>query len=226
MHEGHRQRIRDKLYSSGDTLSDHELLELLLFNAISRKDTNPIAHELLDSFCDLAGVFSASPRLLDSVAGIGRSTAEYIYLCGQLMRRMEGREMRRRRLMSYADLHAHVCARFAGKTCERLEMYLTDKNFLLLCTKSVTDVRKEQVVLDSRTLSYILGEVRPYAVILAHNHPSGNSKPSAADDLAVRRIATVCAEHGARLFDSLIYAEGDVFSYYRTDRFRALGLTE
>ena len=225
MHEGHRQRIRSRLYQNGEALSDCELLELLLFNAISRKDTNPIARELLDCFGSLAGVFDASPRLLVSVAGIGRSTAEYVYLCGQLLRRAEARkEEARRRLMSFSDVHSHVCERFAGRLRERLELYMVDANFLLLCTKSVTDIRADEVALDMRTLGYILGEVRPYAVILAHNHPSGKPEPSAADDASVRRIAAACKDYGAHLSDSLIYAAGEVYSYYRADRLRALGI--
>ena len=168
---------------------------------------------------------AASPRLLVSVAGIGRSTAEYIYLCGQLLRRAEARkEEARRRLMSFSDVHSHVCERFAGRLRERLELYMVDANFLLLCTKSVTDIRADEVALDMRTLGYILGEVRPYAVILAHNHPSGKPEPSAADDASVRRIAAACKDYGAHLSDSLIYAAGEVYSYYRADRLRALGI--
>ena len=61
MHEGHRERMRDRLFTDPDQISDHELLEILLYYCIIRKNTNPVAHDLLDAFCDLQGVFSAPP---------------------------------------------------------------------------------------------------------------------------------------------------------------------
>ena len=70
MHEGHRERMRRRLFEHGSSLTDHELFEILLFEHIPRKDTNPVAHALLDSFGDPAGVFAASPRLLCSVGSL------------------------------------------------------------------------------------------------------------------------------------------------------------
>ena len=98
MHEGHRARLREKLLSHGESLTDIQVLELILFDCISRKDTNPVAHELLDCFGSLSGVFSASPRLLCAVAGVGPRTAEHIYLTGLAMERIRASRAVRRRL--------------------------------------------------------------------------------------------------------------------------------
>ena len=223
MHEGHRERLREKLVSHRESLTDIQALEMLLFNSISRKDTNPLAHDLLDSFCDMAGVFSASPRLLCTVAGVGPRTAEYIYMMGLLRIKINAsRSTERRRLYNFADVREYVRSRFEGAADEKLEIYLTDKDGMLLCLKSVSAARKDSVSIDSQTLNYILSELKPYGMIVAHNHPSGVAEPSGSDDSALLEMAQVCRMQGVRLCDSVIFARGELFSYYHSGRLAQL----
>lgn len=220
MHEGHRERLREKLVSHRESLTDIQALEMLLFNSISRKDTNPLAHDLLDSFCDMAGVFSASPRLL---AGVGPRTAEYIYMMGLLLMKINAsRSTARRRLYNFAEVSEYVRSRFEGAADEKLEIYLTDKDGMLLCLKSVSAARKDSVSIDSQTLNYILSELKPYGMIVAHNHPSGVAEPSGSDDSALLEMAQVCRMQGVRLCDSVIFARGELFSYYHSGRLAQL----
>lgn len=213
MHEGHRERMRKRLSEHGASLTDHELLEILLFEVIGRKDTNPVAHRLLDSFCDLHGVFSATPRLLCTVAGIGPRAAEHVYLVGCLMRAMDRERPVRPRLYSYGEAGDFAAKRFSGESTEKLEFYFTDEDGYLICLKSVGG-EGSSVAVSERELTYILGEVKPTGVVLAHNHPSGTARPSAEDDGAVEHIGAVCRRCGASLNDSLIFAGGEIFSYY------------
>ena len=223
MHEGHRERLREKLVSHRESLTDIQALEMLLFNSISRKDTNPLAHDLLDSFCDMAGVFSASPRLLCTVAGVGPRTAEYIYMMGLLLMKINAsRSTARRRLYNFAEVSEYVRSRFEGAADEKLEIYLTDKDGMLLCLKSVSAARKDSVSIDSQTLNYILSELKPYGMIVAHNHPSGVAEPSGSDDSALLEMAQVCRMQGVRLCDSVIFARGELFSYYHSGRLAQL----
>ena len=223
MHEGHRERLREKLGSHRESLTDIQALEMLLFNSISRKDTNPLAHDLLDSFCDMAGVFSASPRLLCTVAGVGPRTAEYIYMMGLLLMKINAsRSTPRRRLYNFAEVSEYVRSRFEGAADEKLEIYLTDKDGMLLCLKSVSAARKDSVSIDSQTLNYILSELKPYGMIVAHNHPSGVAEPSGSDDSALLEMAQVCRMQGVRLCDSVIFARGELFSYYHSGRLAQL----
>ena len=221
-HEGHRERLRDKMVSHGEALTDIQVLELVLFRSISRKDTNPVAHDLLDSFCDLPGVFSATPRLLCTVAGVGPRTAADIYLEGLLQRRLRSARINRKRLYNYAEVSEYVRGRFEGATAEKLEVYLTDKDGLLLCIKSVSAARKDSVSIDSQSLSYMLSEVKPHGIIVAHNHPSGVAEPSGGDDAALLEMAQACRLQGVRLSDSVIYARGELFSYYHSGRLAQL----
>ena len=223
MHEGHRERLREKLVSHRESLTDIQALEMLLFNSISRKDTNPLAHDLLDSFCDMAGVFSASPRLLCTVAGVGPRTAEYIYMMGLLLMKINAsRSTARRRLYNFAEVSEYVRSRFEGAADEKLEIYLTDKDGMQLCLKSVSPARKDSVSIDSQTLNYILSELKPYGMIVAHNHPSGVAEPSGSDDSALLEMAQVCRMQGVRLCDSVIFARGELFSYYHSGRLAQL----
>ncbi len=221
MHEGHRERMRERLYEHGGSLTDHELLEIFLYEPIARRNTNPIAHRLLESFCDLNGVFSASPRLLEAVAGVGPQTAEYIWLMGECMRRMRGREREEISLYNYGMVESFVRARFEGCKAEKLELYLLDANNVLLCTKTITEVSKDRVTLDGKALGAVIAEVAPANVIVAHNHPSGSCEPSEEDDRCIRELSYICSVHGARLCDSVIVGK-ELYSYYHTGRIYAV----
>ena len=222
MHEGHRERLREKLAANEDSLTDIQTLELVLFNCISRKDTNPVAHNLLDSFCDLPGVFSATPRLLCAVTGVGPRTAEYIHLMGLLLKRVNASRIIRKRLYNYAEVSEFVCSRLKDADEEKLEVYLTDKDGVLLCVKSVSAARKDSVAIDSQSLNYILSELKPRGMIIAHNHPSGIAEPSGGDDAALLEMAQICRMQGVRLCDSVICAKGELYSYYYSGRLAKL----
>ena len=146
MHEGHRDRMRKRLLSADKSLTDCELLEIFLYDCIGRKNTNPVAHDLLDSFNDLRGVFSATPRLLCMVAGIGPQTAEHIWLYGRLLERAGGIAAKERpNLRNYERVRAFVSSRFRAAQRERAEIYLLDDSGNLLFRQSPSgDGKPEQ----------------------------------------------------------------------------------
>lgn len=225
MHEGHRDRMRSKLFANGEKLTDCEILEILLFDVISRKNTNPVAHDLLDSFGDLQGVFDASLRLLCTLTGIGPRTAEYIYLVGSIYRRMNAAPRARLRLFNAYDVSEHVRRRFALLTEERLEMYFTDEDGFVLYTKIVTGEDCSRVGIADRQLEYLLAEMSPYGILLAHNHPSGSVQPSEKDDESLRKIFRVCSAHGVAVRDCVICAGGELYSYYLSGRLESFRIS-
>ncbi len=218
MHEGHRERMRDKLVAHGEKLTDCEILEILLFDVISRKNTNPVAHLLLDSFGDLRGVFGATPRLLCTLTGIGPRTAEYIYLIGSIYRRMDEKARSRLRLYNAYDVSEHVRSRFAGCDRERLEIYFTDEDGFVLCTKIVEGADFSRVGISERQLEFLFKELSPQGVLLAHNHPSGDPYPSEKDDESLRKVFRVCKAYGVAVRDCVICADGNIYSYYLNGR--------
>ena len=169
-------------------------------------------------------MFSATPRLLCTVAGIGPHAAEYLYSYGLALKRIAASPRSPVRLFNYAEVSKYISARFRGCASEKLELYFTDKNGLLLCTKTISDVRKDSVLLDSKTFGTILTEVKPENVLVAHNHPSGSAEPSAGDDGSLAELVKMCRMHGVRLCDSVIYADGKLYSYYHSGRFKELRL--
>ena len=120
MHEGHRERMYERLYEHGESFTDCELLETLLYNFITRKNTNPIAHQLLDCFGDFYGVFHATPRMLSLVSGIGKKTAEQLYLLGNIFRKVRGSAQTFTRLYNYGEVADFIKSRFDGLTYEEI----------------------------------------------------------------------------------------------------------
>lgn len=221
MHEGHRDRMRERLLSADTSLTDCELLEIFLYDCIDRKNTNPVAHNLLDSFIDLRGVFSATPRLLCMVAGIGPQTAEHIWLYGRLIGRVGGiAGADRPNLRNFERVRAFVSARFRSVQRECAEIYLLNASGELLCSKRVDGPDRRRTLFDSKTLGALLGEMHPAGIIVAHNHPSGNSSPSAQDDAALRELGEMCLLHGVTLMDAIIWSEQNIYSYYCEGRLR------
>ena len=125
MHEGHRRRLYEKL-KNGDNLFEHEILEMLLFNAYPRKNTNPVAHELLNRFPSIAEVLSASYEELITVPGVGEQVALYLMCVGKCVARGNDAD-------SFAvvtcrgDMAELVKIRFAKKMEEVLELYFLIK---------------------------------------------------------------------------------------------------
>ena len=128
------------------------------------------------------------------------------------------------RLSSFGEVRSYVRRRFADVAVERLELYFTDEDGMLLCTKSFTDIRRDEVALDGRLFGKLLGDVKPTGVIVAHNHPSGSCEPSAEDDRAFTRLHALCRMYGVCLNDSIVYADGELYSYYREGRAARLGI--
>ena len=182
MHEGHRKRMYEKL-KNGDSLYEHELLEILLFNAFQRKNTNPIAHALLDAFGSIAGVLNAEVGELCAVEGVGESVALYLKCIGECTKKAVSSEKPGAVcLKNYEDFRRFVCARMRGKTAEVLELYCLDKSGKVKKISSFSSNEQSKVQVDADRVAKIISAVKPYGLIIAHNHLSGSSLPSENDD--------------------------------------------
>lgn len=214
MHEGHRQRMYDKL-KSGVKLPEHELLEILLFNAYPRKNTNPVAHLLLDTFGSIEGVFNAEVSALTAVEGVGESVALYLKCIGECVNRTDKRERAETVLKSYEDFKNFACFRLRGKAEECLELYCIEKSGKVKKIFSFTDNADNKVEVSIDRVAGALATVKPYGLLIAHNHLSGSSQPSSNDDIFMKEIQLLCSINNVHLFDHCIYAgENNVFSYF------------
>ena len=216
MHEGHRKRMYEKL-KSGAPLYDHELLEILLFNAIPRKNTNPLAHSLIDTFGSLAGVFEADLDELMSVEGVGESVATYIKCVGECMNRTKIINTGFAVLKSQKDVTDFVTMRLRGKSAEVLEFYFLDRLGRITSIHPFTCGDAHRVDIASQKISFVLATARPYSVIIAHNHPRGGASPSENDRLFTREMQVICSLNEVNLQDHCIVAgNGEIYSFFRS----------
>ncbi len=203
---GHRERLRSRFREGGETaLADYEILELLLFRLIPRRDTKPIAKALLARFQTLAGVLGAPPGLLQEVKGVGETVALDLKLIANVAQRMLKSELREKQVLSsWSSVIDYCHAAMAYETTEQFRILFLDKRNVLIAdeiqgrgTVDHTPVYPREVV--KRAL-----ELSATAIILVHNHPSGDPTPSRADIDMTRTIVETAKPLGITVHDHII----------------------
>lgn len=216
VHDGHRERLRESFIENGgiDAFSDLNALELLLFYAVPRRDTNVIAHHLLNKFGTLHGVFTATEQELTEVDGIGKNAAVLLRLVPQIMKKSEISKTRHMKLIKGSDdAGGYFIPRF---------MYEEDEVVLMLCLdvhkrilKCVEVGRGAAYAVDTnlRIITETAIRCKAHSVIIAHNHPDGIALPSPEDNAATRQIMAALEPLNIRLTDHIIVAGDDFVSY-------------
>ncbi len=205
-YHGHRDRLRARFRDSGDTaLADYEILELLLFRLIPRRDTKPIAKALLQRFGSLADVFGAEAALLQEVKGVGEAVALDLKLTAAVAHRMLKSQLRGRQVLaSWSSVIDYCHAAMAYEAREQFRILFLDKRNALIAdevqgrgTVDHTPVYPREVV--KRAL-----ELSATALILVHNHPSGDPTPSRADIDMTKMIIDTAKPLGITVHDHII----------------------
>lgn len=214
-YHGHRERLRQRFRDNGDTaLADYEILELLLFRLIPRRDTKPIAKALLDRFGSLGGVFGAPPALLQEINGVGESVALDLKLISSVAQRMLKSEIRGKQVLSsWSSVIAYCHAAMAHEAREQFRILFLDKRNALIAdevqgygTVDHTPVYPREVV--KRAL-----ELSATAIILVHNHPSGDPTPSRADIDMTKTIIDTAAPLGIAIHDHIVIGKNGHVSF-------------
>jgi DNA repair protein RadC len=205
-YHGHRERLRTKFRDMGDTaLADYELLELLLFRLIPRRDTKPVAKDLLARFGTLARVFGAPLHLLQEVKGVGETVAVDLKLLSAIAQRTLKSDIKGRHVLSSWQAVIDYCHQaMAYETTEQFRILFLDKRNQLIAdevqqrgTVDHTPVYPREVV--KRAL-----ELSSSALILVHNHPSGDPTPSRADIEMTKTIIDTAKPLGISVHDHII----------------------
>lgn len=213
IHDGHRQRMYEK--AEKGVLAEHEWLEVLLFNAIPRRNTNDIAHALIAQFGSVAKVFFASSEELQKVPGVGTSVAAQIRAIGHFFTQYcESREPTYEIPFETNEFISFVKATYKDLAVEVLDVYLLDGAGYVEQRRrfSAQSIASVQVVPEGIT-SFILSEGAS-GVVLVHNHPFGSAIPSDSDNLLTKNCQVLCSLNNRLLCDHLIYAPDGVYSYY------------
>lgn len=204
---GHRERLRERFQgaASGDGFADYELLELLLFRLIPRADTKPVAKALLARFGSLSQVLGAPIPLLCEVKGVGRSVALDLKVVAAAGRRMARGEIRGRELLSSWNQVLDYCrAAMAFEEREQFRiLFLDKKNGLIADEVQQTGTVDHTPVYPREVVKRAL-ELSSTAIILVHNHPSGDPTPSRADIDMTRTIVDTARPLGISVHDHII----------------------
>ncbi len=224
IHDGHRERLKQRFRKSGlNSFEPHQVLELLLFYAIPRRDTNPVAHELLHTFGSLPAVLDAPIKDLCKVNGISEHSATLIKLCGELLVRYH-QDIRSEvnAFESLDDIGHYLYPEFLNAHREKAMLVcLNNRLELLGCsvlsTGSIvsTEARLREII----EQSVIHQATR---VVLAHNHPAGFAIPSASDLTATRSIIDALKLVEVQLVDHIIFSRDDFVSMRQTPQYAPL----
>lgn len=219
-HLGHRERLRDRALAGGlPALPDYELIELFLFRSIPKKDVKPLAKQLLTRFGSLAGILGATPEELQTVKGVGPSVALDLKLLHEAALRM-GREAVARRpvISSWSALLAYVKTALAHEAREQFRVLFLDKKNQLIADEVMNRGTVDHAPVYPREVVRRALELSASALILVHNHPSGDPTPSTADVDMTRQVADAARSLRIAIHDHLVVGRHGVAS------FKALGL--
>lgn len=220
-HEKHRERVRENFMKNGlESFQEHNILELLLFYSIPVKDTNELAHALINRFGSLSEVLDADYEKLLEVNGVGERTAFLIKFIPELFREYEKDKRNRKDVhLNSSELVAKYVSRyFVGLTEERLYVLCLDKNCKMLSFDLISTGTVNATMINNRKITECAIRTNAASIILVHNHPSGVTAPSKMDINATINMAEVLESVGIRLNDHIIIGHGDDFFSFRTSQ--------
>jgi DNA repair protein RadC len=205
---GHRQRLRSRFMDSGEgALADYELLELLLFRSIPRRDVKPLAKALLKRFGSLAEVIAARPERLREIPGLGDAAITDLKVVDACAVRLSREQMQRREPMnSFKDVIAYCRSVMAYKEREEFRVLFLDKKNNLIADEVQTTGTVDQTQVYPREVIRRALELGATALVLAHNHPTGDPTPSPADIRMTDEVVQIAKLMGIAVHDHLIIA--------------------
>ncbi|MDJ0858088.1 MAG: DNA repair protein RadC [Dinoroseobacter sp.] len=211
----HRKRLRRRFRDGGpDALPDYELLELVLFQALPRQDVKPLARRLIDRFGDFNHVMAAKPARLLEVDGVGDAVVTELKIVEAAAHRMaQGRVLNRPLVSSWDALLAYCQTALANQTTEHFRvLYLNNKN-TLIADEPQSKGTVDHVPVYPREVVKRALELDASALILVHNHPSGDPTPSAQDVTMTTAIRDAAEVLGIRLHDHLVIGKSREVSF-------------
>ena len=207
-YHGHRQRLRKRFIENGiDSLLEHEILEFILFHSVPRIDTKPLAHKLIDEYGSLKNLLDASYESLRA-SGLSEASAAHIVLYKQLDKWICRKDTIGRQMADYNETGRLMVDELDTDITERLAALMLDsKNKVIgFCTVNEGDFRSAGI--NMRKLMQACLDRKAAKVVLAHNHPSGDLRPSAEDHVMTASVENSLYEIGVELVEHYIVADG------------------
>ena len=220
--KGHRERVRKKFLENGfNGLEDYEILELLLFYVIPRKDTKAIAKELIKKFKNLANVLKADTLELKTIDGLGDATITFLKMIGALPERIYKDELKNQKLIKddknkITDkevLLSFLRNKIGYEDVEKFYViYLSSSNEVIAFEESSSGTLDRSSIYPREIYKRVIME-NAKSIIIAHNHPSGNTCPSKCDIDITNEIAKGLKNFGALLLEHIIITRDSYFSF-------------
>ena len=206
LHKDHRERFRQKYLASGfDGFADHEVLELLLFYAIPRKNTNDTAHLLMNRFRSFSGVLNASVSELEEVPGVGEASAVFLNMMPKLFARYElDRHVGKDGAFDDEKIRCFLRTHYLGESAEHSVLMLFDGDMCMIEYIRFDKGASDHCDLDVPTVAEYIFSNRAECFALAHNHPSGPAKPSPEDIAFTDRLKGIFGLLGKPLINHYI----------------------
>ena len=215
--DGHRSRLRERMLKEGlSSFQDHEVLELLLFQYIPRKDTNKIAHNLLDKFGSFSGILNALPEQLMTVDGISQVTACNLAMLKEVFQRYKLSDTKKISLKGLSSIVKYAQLLSADSYTERLVAVYVDHSTNFLYQEDFTSNSATQVNVDSKRIVSTAMRVNAAGVMLFHCHVDGECKPSDDDIRFTEKLYFALASINLVLLEHMIFnGKGDYYSFFK-----------
>lgn len=216
-HYGHRSRLRDRVKKEGlDNFQDYQVLEYALSFVLPYKDTNPIAHALVNKFGSFNAVLEADEDEIATVPGMGEVSAHFLTALPQLFAFYEkGKSKKQGKIDNPQDAFDLVKGFFEGSQFEQIYMVSLAPNNRIIRVDKLGEGSNEFIKVDIRKITDIMSKYKVSNIVIAHNHPGGNLNPSAEDDKFTKALVTCLAISGSHLIDHIIVCGKRKYYSYR-----------
>jgi DNA repair protein RadC len=221
IHKGHREKVKQRYYEAGLTsMPDHNILELLLFFGIPQKDTNPLAHELIETFGSFSGVLEASKTELQSVKGMTENAACLLSLILPVYKRyVKDLHKKKRKFEDAKEMADYLRPFYLDTPNERIYAMCFDLHDRMIACRVVSDGDRGSASLDCCKLASIALEVKAKKIVLSHNHPNGTLRPSEDDVEATEMARDMLMYLKVQLKDHIIITDKSYFSMVNSPSF-------
>lgn len=221
VNQGHRQRLRERYLAVGlDSFKDHEVLELLLFQYIPYKDTNKIAHALIEHFGTIANVLNAKPEQLTAVDGIGEVTAFNLALLRDVWFRYNKSMLQSKPLNDMSDIVNYARQLLFASKDERMVVVFLDNSHYFMGIREYTSHNENVVMVSPRQVVMDAMELKASSVVMFHSHIKGKPTPSVDDDVFTERLFVTLTGINVVLVDHIVFGEDNsYYSYLEHGRF-------
>ena len=215
LHAGHRDRLKKRFDAVGEKgFEDHTLLELLLFYGVPQKDTNPIAHRLIERFGSLPAVLEAPARELMQVEGVGENVARLLKVTQAMRCRCTQQQTARQKVVLNSSLKAgeYLCSLLQGRETEALLLVCLDAGKAVRHCEQLESGVSDSISTTLRQIAQLCVNRNVHDIILAHNHPSGLVHPSREDIVMTRKAQDFLQEIGVNLLDHFVITDKEFYS--------------